>query len=513
MDEAGFLQALRENPEDDTTLLVLADWFEERGDPAGAGRSELLRVQVELGHWVPDLARRTLLQQRERELLEQHAADFLGPLQRRCRAWRLEGGLLHATVETHRFASRRFAEQVEGWLRQGRLAVLRLRGVAKHVERLARASALAAVTALELDDNSLDDAALGQLLDSPHLGPLRELDLSNNRLTDRAVTLLLDAPFLSRLRTLCLRNNGISAAGMQRLLAAAAALRDLDLRGNALDREGTQALAAWQMTRPGGRRLAGMPLRVVNSLGMELRMIPAGTFVLGSPESEVGRLDDEGPAHAVTLTRPYYLGVCAVTQQQYEWVVGSNPSGFSAANGGSPAHPVEHVTWSEAVAFCRLLSELPAEKKAGRVYRLPTEAEWEHASRAGETRPLPFSTGAMLSATQANFDGENPYANGARGPSLGRTAAVGSYPATPWGLFDMHGNVWEWCSDWFDPKYYHHSATEDPHGPKRRQGTYRVLRGGAYFDPGRFCRSAVRGRNGAAAHHDGLGLRVLLVVP
>src|SRR5262249_46392751 len=150
--------------------------------------------------------------------------------------------------------------------------------------------------------------------------------------------------------------------------------------------------------------------------------------LMGSPESEQGRRDDEGPQHEVQITRPFYLGMYPVTQRQYRMVTGANPSWFSAEGGGNgevvgldTGHfPVERVNWEEAQAFLAKLSELQAEAKAGRRYRLPTEAEWEYACRAGTTSP--FHCGDSLSSAEANFKG-----------GLGRTCAVGSYPANGWG--------------------------------------------------------------------------------
>src|SRR5205807_7859539 len=138
----------------------------------------------------------------------------------------------------------------------------------------------------------------------------------------------------------------------------------------------------------------------------------------------------------VTLTRPFFLGRFPVTQWQYQRVMGVNLSFFfGGERGGGPEHPVEMVNWEDAVEFCRRLSALPAEKAAGRVYRLPTEAEWEYACRAGTTTP--FSFGTALSSTQANFNGTYPYGGAATGPYLRRTAKVGSYAPNAWGLYDM----------------------------------------------------------------------------
>src|SRR5262249_1871288 len=151
-----------------------------------------------------------------------------------------------------------------------------------------------------------------------------------------------------------LRNTALSSLSMRRLLDAlhGTALRRLSLQGNDLDARTVQELVAWRRHRQGEERhLEGLPVWVTNSLGMEFRLIPGGAFMMGSPDGEGERLRDEGPLHEVTLTRSYYLGVFTVTQQQYAEVMGTNPSGFSAANNGGPAHPVEQLTWADAVTF------------------------------------------------------------------------------------------------------------------------------------------------------------------
>src|SRR5947209_3442846 len=122
---------------------------------------------------------------------------------------------------------------------------------------------------------------------------------------------------------------------------------------------------------------------LTNSLAMRLALISPGKFLMGSPDSEEGRFPDEGPQHEVTISGAFYLGVYPVTQQEYQAVLGTNPSAFHAGNGGGPRHPVEYVSWEDAVEFCRRLSALPEERRGGREYRLPTEAEWEYACRAG----------------------------------------------------------------------------------------------------------------------------------
>jgi formylglycine-generating enzyme required for sulfatase activity len=233
--------------------------------------------------------------------------------------------------------------------------------------------------------------------------------------------------------------------------------------------------------------------------------IPPGTFTMGSPPSERDRYSDEGPQTLVTISRGFFLGKYEVTQREYLAVMGSNPSWFT----GDLDRPVERVSWYEAVAYCERLTQ--QERAAGRLpagyeYRLPTEAQWEYACRAGTTTATAF--GDSLSSTQANFDGNYPYNGGARGPYLGRTTKVGSYSPNAWGLYDMHGNVWEWCADWYSDSYPGGRVT-DPQGPT--WGLDRVLRGGGWFSVGLNCRSAIRFRFNPSDWYYVLGFRVALV--
>ena len=248
-----------------------------------------------------------------------------------------------------------------------------------------------------------------------------------------------------------------------------------------------------------------------NSLGMRFVLLPAGKFLMGSPDSEADRFNDEGPQHEVEIMRPFSLGIHPVTQEQYEKVMGKNPAHFTRKNGGGGNHPVEQVSRKEAVEFCRKLSVRAEEKSSGRTYRLPTEAEWEYSCRGGATSSRPFSFGDSLSSTQANFNGNHPYGGAAKGPNLQHTTPVGSYKPNAWGLFDMHGNVWEWCSDWYGKNYYNQSPRQDPQGPQ--DGRHRVVRGGSWDLVGRVCRSANRDRIGPGGRFLNLGFRVLCVAP
>jgi uncharacterized protein (TIGR02996 family) len=256
---------------------------------------------------------------------------------------------------------------------------------------------------------------------------------------------------------------------------------------------------------------------VVNSIGMRLALIPPGRFRMGSPSSEKERKKDEGPAHEVELTRPFYLGVFPVTQGQWLRVMGDNPSCFCATGEGKEAvagmdtgdFPVEQVSWEDAQAFLAKLTARPEEKGKGWKYRLPSEAEWEYACRAGASSSTPFCFGGSLSSAQANFSGEHPYGGAEEGPSLRRTCPAGSYRPNAWGLFDMHGNVWEWCEDWYTEGYDGNSPAQDPLGPSNGSG--RVIRGGGWFNFGQNCRAAFR-REGTPSSRDcHLGFRVAAV--
>jgi formylglycine-generating enzyme required for sulfatase activity len=261
---------------------------------------------------------------------------------------------------------------------------------------------------------------------------------------------------------------------------------------------------------------------------MTLVQIPAGSFKMGSAESEVGRGAGEGPVHEVRISRPFWLGTHEVTNGQFRafvqatgyqtdaeiakpagclrFVVGTGQQVFDPkCNWQNPGWtagddlPVVCVSWRDANEFCKWLST-----KEARTYRLPTEAEWEYACRAGSTTVFAF--GNTLSSAEANFNGEQPYGHPSRGLFLGSVNKVGPYKPNAWGLYDMHGNVWEWCSDLFDPIYYLNSPSTDPRGPERGQS--HVARGGSWTDSGAFCRSAMRGNGQPDYRTNFAGFRV-----
>ena len=225
------------------------------------------------------------------------------------------------------------------------------------------------------------------------------------------------------------------------------------------------------------------PKIVTNSIGTKLVLIPAGEFMMGSRDSDADPREDEMPRHRVRITKPFYIGMYEVTQTEYERVFPGRKSFFSWPDGegknqvegmDTSNFPAELVKWVDAVEFCRKLSAVPEERNAGRMYRLPTEAEWEYACRAGTETAFHF--GNSLDSHQANFLGTFPFGDAEKGPLRNRTTAAGSFKPNAFGLNDMHGNVWEWCSDWYGRYYYQNSPVDDPQGPA--SGTRKVIRGG-----------------------------------
>jgi formylglycine-generating enzyme required for sulfatase activity len=255
---------------------------------------------------------------------------------------------------------------------------------------------------------------------------------------------------------------------------------------------------------------AGDPLTIS---GVELRWCPPGGFRMGSPRTELERRPGEDQVD-VTISRGFWIGKFEVTQGEWKRIVGDFPGELTAGAGDD--FPVYTINFAEAEGFCQKLTELArasASLSAEWEFRLPTEAQWEYACRAGTTTATAF--GDSLSSKQANFQGE-PYNGGEPGPSLKRAAPVGSYPPNPWGIYDMHGNEFEWCRDWYhfklpggkDPDLHwaESTATKSENG-----GISRVRRGGCWADQGWPCRSAFRLRFEPERRHDHIGFRVVLV--
>lgn len=244
----------------------------------------------------------------------------------------------------------------------------------------------------------------------------------------------------------------------------------------------------------------------------ELVLIKGGQFTMGSPVTEFRHGKDE-VQHSVTLS-DFYLGKHPVTQKEFREIMEAEPSNFKGDN-----LPVENVTWFEAVQFCNELSKkedlTPAYTFTGRGadtavswnrhangYRLPTEAEWEYACRAGTTTP--FNTGANITSDQANYYGYYPYNNAPSGLYRNTTLQVGGFAPNAWGIFDMHGNVWDWCWDWYGA--YAAGPQTDPSGPN--SGSFRVNRGGGWNDFGRHLRCAYRAAHTPSNRTFNIGFRV-----
>jgi formylglycine-generating enzyme required for sulfatase activity len=225
-------------------------------------------------------------------------------------------------------------------------------------------------------------------------------------------------------------------------------------------------------------------LRIVlaEESALEMVLIPPGSFLMGSPEDEPGRMSDEGPRHRVTLTRGAWLGTCPVTQAQWQAVMGDNPAHFHGAH-----RPVEQVSLADCWAFCAELG-----RRTGRAFRLPAEAEWEYACRAGTTTPYHF--GSAISGDLASFEGQWGE----------QTTPVGQFTPNAWGLYDMHGNVWEWCGD--RKRWYGHAEATDPY---QGETGVPVARGGAWVSEPWLCRSACRWGD-PGRRHSFLGFRLAL---
>lgn len=223
------------------------------------------------------------------------------------------------------------------------------------------------------------------------------------------------------------------------------------------------------------------------------RWLEPGTFQMGSPKNEPGRSEDE-TQHPVTLSQGFWLADTTVTQALWQAVMaGDNPSRFKGE-----ARPVEQVSWDDAQAFITKMNELKPELKLC----LPSEAQWEYACRADTTTP--FSFGDQITSEQVNFNGNYPYHNGKKSPYRQETVAVKALPPNPWGLYEMHGNVWEWCQDWYGD--YPFGACTDPAGSET--GSDRVLRGGSWFNGARLCRSADRSAYAPGDRGSNFGFRL-----
>jgi len=230
-----------------------------------------------------------------------------------------------------------------------------------------------------------------------------------------------------------------------------------------------------------------------NGVKLEMVEIPAGTFYMGSPTYETGRSDDEGPQHQVNVPS-FFIGKYPLTQAQYQAIMGNNPAHFKGNN-----RPVECVSWNNAVNFCQKLSQ-----KTGKNYKLPSEAQWEYACRAGTTTPFYF--GESITSDLVNYHGNYAYAAAPKGQYREQTTDVGTFPPNAFGLYDMHGNVYEWCEDDWNENYI--SAPING-SALISQSDKNTLRGGSWcFDP-EDCRSACRGSYRLVSDYNAFGFRVV----
>ncbi|MDM3851412.1 MAG: SUMF1/EgtB/PvdO family nonheme iron enzyme [Aphanizomenon gracile PMC627.10] len=243
-----------------------------------------------------------------------------------------------------------------------------------------------------------------------------------------------------------------------------------------------------------------------NGISLEMIAIPGGTFKMGSPKNEPERLNSESPQHQVTI-QPFYMGKFTVTQAQWERVavlpkinddLNPKPSYFSGKN-----RPVEQVSWLDAQEFCARIS-----KAIGKKYRLPSEAEWEYACRAGTTTPFYF--GDNITPDLVNYDDNYFYGFGVKGKYRQQTTDVGTFPPNSFGLYDMHGNVWEWCEDDYEENY--NNASKDGSALINRVSEYKLLRGGSWNCYAAYCRSAVRVGNRRAFRDMNYSFRVVFCV-
>ncbi|MDR1086575.1 MAG: formylglycine-generating enzyme family protein [Deltaproteobacteria bacterium] len=249
------------------------------------------------------------------------------------------------------------------------------------------------------------------------------------------------------------------------------------------------AAAIFFLGAGGPAALAAAESAYTNSIGVEFVLIPSGSFMMGADKNFEDASDDETPRHRVTISQPIYLGKYEVTQGEWVKVMGSNPSRFKGRS-----NPVENVSWDDAIEFIRRLNQ----KEGHSRYRLPTEAEWEYAARAGSTSVYSFGEDAGQLGLYAWYDGNS-----------GRsTQPVGQKEPNAWGLYDIHGNVYEWVNDWYEENYYRSSPGTNHAWPS--SGFLRVLRGGSWNSSTRDCRSAYRSSGTPGSRGGDLGFRLAL---
>jgi formylglycine-generating enzyme required for sulfatase activity len=254
------------------------------------------------------------------------------------------------------------------------------------------------------------------------------------------------------------------------------------------------------------------PQRISSTVSLDMVLIPGGSFLMGAPEDDLERRDNEGPQHLVTVPS-FCMGKYPVTQAQWRFVadfpqvnqkLDPDPADFKGDD-----RPVENISREDSVEFCERLNQL-----TGRDYRLPSEAEWEYACRAGTTTPFHF--GETIATDLANYGGtDDPdnnrsgsYGRGPKGIDRSETTPVGTFLPNAFGLYDMHGNVWEWCLDHLHSNY-EGAPTDGSAWLSDEKGAHCPLRGGSWYDSPRYCRSAVRGYSTPGGRNDNIGFRVV----
>ncbi len=323
-------------------------------------------------------------------------------------------------------------------------------------------------SALEVNDlkaaNEIEAALKAIAMKRPVLAPTFQLAIEAQRSHEDSVQAANEQQLVALKRA-----EEVYQTELQAALDSAIASKDLT-EANRID-----AAMKEMQQKIDARDAASTPaLSITNSIGMTFVEIPAGEFTMGSPRFEAGREQDE-TERRIKLTESFGMGIHEVTQAQYEQVVGRNPSQFKGVN-----NPVEVVSWDDAAEFCRLLTALPAERAAGRNYRLPTETEWEYACRAGTTTAYSFGNDDSPLGQYAWYDKT----------SGKRSHPVGHRQGNAWGLYDMHGNVWEWCED--------------------KEGSFRVIRGGGWNNDAAGCRTANRLSSGPPHPRADRGFRLVL---
>jgi formylglycine-generating enzyme required for sulfatase activity len=277
--------------------------------------------------------------------------------------------------------------------------------------------------------------------------------------------------------------------------------KDFEFPDAGMDQHGNPVV-----TRNGSRfdTETGYPYEVwMKNPRMEFVLVTAGEFMMGSQDSESERSLHEGPLHRVRITQPFYMAKYEVTQTQWEGVMGTNPSGLKGDD-----FPVEEVSWNDCKEFLNKLNRAMSGQRSalkGTGFRLPTEAQWEYACRAGTTTPFHF--GKTITTNQVNYDGEYPYGNSPKGEYRQKTVRVGTFPSNAWGLHDMHGNVWEWCEDKYHPRTYGEPEATKPDPVCTLDSSYRIFRGGGWDCFAGFCRSAFRGKEVTGRSYCTLGFR------